>query len=61
MKKASRIITIIVIAAVIVGIGVASYMSSKVKYNDDSYLGNTSGNLMNKGMFAEHKDRKSVV
>ena len=41
MKKASRIITIIVISAVIVGIGVASYMSSQVKYNDDSYLGNT--------------------
>ena len=57
MKKASRIITIIVIAAVIVGIGVASYMSSKVKYNDDSYLGNTSGNLMNKGLFAEHNGK----
>lgn len=57
MKKASRIITIIVIAAVIVGIGAASYMSSKVKYNDDSYLGNTSGNLMNKGMFAEHNGK----
>ena len=57
MKKISSIITGIVIAAVITGIGVASYMSSRVKYNDDSYLGNTSGNLINKGLFAEHNGK----
>lgn len=57
MKKLPGIITCIVIIAAIAGISFGSYMSSKIKYNEDGYIGNTSGNLMNKGLFAEHNGK----
>ncbi len=56
-KKLPGIITCIVIVAAIVGLCVGSYMSTRIKYNDEGYLGNTSGNLMNKGLFAEHNGK----
>lgn len=57
MKKLPGIITCIVIAAMFAAIGIASYLGSKIYYNDEGYIGNTSGNLMNKGLFAEHNGR----
>ncbi len=57
MKKLPGIITCIVIAAMFAAIGTASYLGSKIYYNDEGYIGNTSGNLMNKGLFAEHNGR----
>lgn len=57
MKILSKIITGVVIAAAIAAIGVGSYMSTRIKYNDEGYIGNKSGNLMNKGLFAEHNGK----
>lgn len=57
MKVVSRIITGVVIAAAVAALGICSYMSTKVKYNAEGYIGNTSGNLINKGLFAEHNGK----
>lgn len=57
MKILSKIITGVVIAAAIAAIGIGSYMSTRIKYNDEGCLGNTAGNLMNKGLFAEHNGK----
>ena len=57
MKVVSKIITGVVIAAAVAALGICSYMSTKVKYNAEGYIGNTSGNLINKGLFAEHNGK----
>ena len=58
MKVVSKIITGVVIAAAVAALGICSYMSTKVKYNAEGYIGNTSGNLINKGLFAEHNEQR---
>lgn len=57
MKVVSKIITGVVIAAAVAALGICSYMSTRVKYNAEGYIGNTSGNLINKGLFAEHNGK----
>ena len=42
MKVVSKIITGVVIAAAVAALGICSYMSTKVKYNAEGYIGNTA-------------------
>lgn len=51
MKK--KIITFSLIAVIAAGIGIYSYLSEKIYYNDESVVGNTAGNLYNGGLFCE--------
>lgn len=53
MKKIA-IITGIVLAAI--GIGIWSYYSNKIYYNEPNAVGNTAGNLYNGGYFCEIDD-----
>lgn len=50
MKKA---LTIIIILAIIVTCGVVYYRNTRIVYNDESVLGNTSGNILNGGLYCE--------
>ena len=52
-----RIYKILILVAILVIIGVLytiAYLSDRVIYNPEGTVGNTSGNLMNGGRFAEH-------
>lgn len=49
----SKIIPIIFVLAILVLFGV-TYYSKQTVYNDDNVLGNTSGNLLNGGLFCEY-------
>lgn len=55
-----RIITAIIIILVIAGIGAGGFMyyqHGKTTMNNDSAVGNTSGNLINGGLFCEYDGR----
>lgn len=54
MKKLKRFIGLFVLLLVIGGIAAYTVLSSRVKYNPEGTTGNTAGNLMNGGLFAEH-------
>ena len=56
MKKRKIIIPVCVI--ILIGICIVLIaINIKVKFNDDMVIGNTSGNLMNGGLFAEYKGK----
>lgn len=58
MKKKIKIIIIIgVIVLALVGIGIWSKMSNKIKPNPPLTVGNTAGNLNNGGLFCETEDK----
>lgn len=57
MKKKENIILVCVLVAIVLIIGISSAVSkymSRIKPNPDGMTGNTPGNLMNEGLFAEH-------
>lgn len=54
MKMLKRFIALLVLLLIIGGIAAYSILSSRVKYNPEGATGNTAGNLMNGGLFAEH-------
>lgn len=47
----------IVIILLLVGGSIFNYISNKTVLNQDTILGNTSGNLMNDGLFCEYKNK----
>ncbi len=59
MKKAKKIIkivvTILVLLAIAIGIGFALH-NNRFRYNEDGATGNTTGNLYNGGMFCVYDD-----
>lgn len=54
MKKIQKILILAGLIIIVGGICLLVYLSDKVKYNDEGTVGNTAGNLMNGGRFAEH-------
>lgn len=54
MKK---VITVLVIIAIIVTFGIVYYMNTRIVYNDESVYGNTSGNLLNGGLYCEENGK----
>ena len=54
MKKIQKILIWAVIIFIVGTLAALAYLSDRVKYNAEGTLGNTAGNLMNGGKFAEH-------
>lgn len=56
MKKKGVILLIVFVLAII-GIGVFSQWKNRIIWNDENAIGNTSGNLLNGGLFCETDDK----
>lgn len=57
MKKAKRIIILIVVIIAIIGLIIIGYFITRIPKNPADATGNTAGNMLNGGSFCEHKGR----
>ncbi|MCR4788720.1 MAG: DUF5050 domain-containing protein [Lachnospiraceae bacterium] len=59
MKKSNiKVIIFIIILVLVLGVSaVINVLSKRTKFNDDAAIGNTAGNINNKGLFAENDGR----
>ena len=56
-KNSKGILIIIVIILLLIGVTVLSTFSKKIPANPDDTVGNSAGNLNNKGLFCETEDK----
>ncbi|MBQ7067389.1 MAG: DUF5050 domain-containing protein [Lachnospiraceae bacterium] len=56
-KRGKRILTTIVILILLIGVAILSSISKRIPKNPDGTVGNTAGNLNNKGLFCETENK----
>ena len=57
LRKPVKIILLLLVIVCAAGVIAYNYVNSQFHYNPDNILGNTTGNLNNKGLFCEYNNK----